>query len=112
MGSGNILEQFRRANQPAWAKLDDDLVTGIILQIGHTNSPSSGIKVLARRSNSERQFLDFRRQGCQSGEGNIVKAIVDLIRKDNNLVLDTEVTNLLQLILGEDLADRVICRSQ
>jgi hypothetical protein len=37
-----------------------------------------------------------------------VEAFVDLIRENNDVVLDSQLTNILEFSTGEDLADRVV----
>ncbi len=76
-----------------------------------TDTPSCGVEVLAGRSNGERQVLNLRRQCRNSREGRIVEPVVDLIRENDDFILDTEVPYALKLILGEYLADRVVCMS-
>lgn len=73
-----------------------------------TNAPACGIKVLARRSHRQGDLLDFRRQGSDTGEGDVVKPIVDLIGQDDNLVLEAEIGDPLQLIAGKYLANGVV----
>jgi hypothetical protein len=80
-----------------------------VIEGERTDSPSSGIKVLAGRPDRQGDLLDLGRQRRDAGEGNVEQAVVDLVRQDDDLVLDAEVGNLLQLVAAEDLADGVVC---
>lgn len=74
-----------------------------------TNSPPRGVKVLAGRPDRQGDLLDLRRQRRDAGEGDVVQAVVDLVRQDDDLVLEAQVGNLLQLVAVKDLADGVVC---
>lgn len=74
----------------------------------HTDTPTGGIKVLAGRANGNGELLNFRGQSRDSGERDVEQAVIHLIGENNDLMLHTQVTNLLQLLLGEDLSNRVI----
>lgn len=87
--TGNVLDQMLRSNQ-----------------VSHT--PASGVEGLTSRAHSDSTFVQFRGQGGNPGKRNIEQAVVNLIRKDDQVVLDTEVTNTLELFLREDLAKRVV----
>jgi hypothetical protein len=73
-----------------------------------TNSPACGIKVLASRSHSQSQLLDFGGESGDASKGNVEETVVHLIGKDDDLVLDAKFGDALQLLLGEDLANRVV----
>lgn len=73
-----------------------------------TNSPASRVEVLAGGTDRERQALNFGRQRGDARKRHIVQAVIDLVRQDNDFVLDAEIGNLLQLRFGEDLANRVV----
>jgi len=73
-----------------------------------TNSPSRGVKVLAGRPDRQGDLLDLRGKGRDAGEGDVKQAVIDLVRQDDDLVLEAEVGDSLQLVAREDLADGVV----
>lgn len=73
-----------------------------------TNSPSGGVKVLAGRPDRQGDLLDLRGEGRDAGKGDVEQAVVDLVRQDDDLVLEAEVGDSLQLLAREDLADGVV----
>jgi hypothetical protein len=75
-------------------------------QISHT--PASGVEGLTSRAHSQGAFVQLRGQGGNAGERNIEQTVINFIRKNNQVVLDTEVTDTLELLLGEDLAKGVV----
>ena len=87
--TSNVFDQMLRSNQ-----------------VAHT--PAGGVEGFASRAHSEGALVQLGRQGGNSGKGNIEKAVINFIGQDNKVVLDTEVTNPLQLLLGEDLANGVV----
>lgn len=77
--------------------------------MSHTDTPTSGIKVFASRTNRNSQLLDFGRQSRDSGKRHVEQAIIHLVGENNDLMLHAQVANLLQLLFGEDFSNRVIC---
>src|SRR6187551_1130363 len=75
---------------------------------GQTDAPAGGVKVLAGRTDGEGDLLHLGGQSSDAGEGDVVEAVVDFVGEDDDLVLDADVGNLLQLLTGVDLADRVV----
>lgn len=72
------------------------------------DSPPGGVEVLTRRSNRDGNLLHLGRQCRHAGERSIEQSIVNLIREDDDLVLDADICNLLQLLLGKDLSNWVV----
>lgn len=62
------------------------------------NSPASGVESLAGGTHSERTIVQFRRQGANSGERHVEKAIVHFIGQNNQIVLYAEIANALELL--------------
>lgn len=89
MGCRDMFDQVCRSHEPA-------------------HSPSCGIEVLASRANGDCKSLNFRRQGRNSSEGHVEKTVVDLVGENDYLVSDTDIANLLELLLRVDLAHRVV----
>jgi hypothetical protein len=73
-----------------------------------TNSPAGGIKVLACRADADGQALNLWRQSRYSGERNVIKTVIHLIRQDDDFVLDADVPDFLQLLFGINLANRIV----
>ena len=57
----------------------------------HPPSPACAVEVLAGRSNRERQALYLGRQSRDPREGHVEQAVVDLVRDDQDVVLDAQV---------------------
>jgi hypothetical protein len=87
--TSNVLDQMLRSDQ-----------------IAHT--PASGVEGLTSRAHSEGAFIQLGGQGGNPRKRNIEQAVINFIRKDNQVVLDTEVADTLELFLGEDLAKGVV----
>lgn len=86
----NMLDKFGRAHEPA-------------------DTPSGSVEVLARGADGDGEALNLGGERGDSRKGNVVQAVVDLVGENDDLVLDAQVANLLKLLLGEDLADGVVC---
>ncbi len=76
-----------------------------------TDTPACCVKVLPGRPDRNGDLLYFGRQGRHPREGHVVQAVIDLVRKDDDLVLQANIGNLLQLLPGVDLANGVVCLS-
>lgn len=87
--TGNVLDQMLWSNQ-----------------VSHP--PTSGIEGLTSRAHGDSTFIQLRGQGGNAGKRNVEETVVNFIRKDNEVVLDTEVANTLELLLGKDLANGVV----
>lgn len=87
--TSNVLDQMFRSDQIAHA-------------------PASSVEGLTSRAHSEGAFVQLRGQGGNPGEWNIEQSVINFIRKDDQVVLDTEITDTLELFLGEDLAKGVV----
>ena len=72
------------------------------------DAPAGGVEVLAGGADGDGEALDLGRERGDAGKGHVVQAVVDLVRQDDDLVLDAQVPDLLQLLLGVDLADGVV----
>jgi len=75
---------------------------------GRTDAPAGGVKVLAGGTDGEGDLFYLGGQSSDAGEGDVVEAVVDFVGEDDDLVFDADVGNLLQLLTGVDLADRVV----
>lgn len=73
------------------------------------HSPAGGVEVLAGRADGDGETLDFGGESGDPGERDVEEAVVDFVGEDDYLVLDAEVTDLLELLSREDLADGVVC---
>ena len=73
-----------------------------------TNTPSSGIEGFTSGTHREGTFIQLGGKSCNSGERNVEETIVNFIRQDDQVVLDTEVTNAHELLFREHFADRVV----
>lgn len=71
-------------------------------------SPASGVKGLACRADGESALVELGRQGSDSGERNVVEAVVDFVGKDDQVVLHANLSDALQLSAREDLANGVV----
>ena len=89
MGGGNVLDQVCRPHEPP-------------------NSPASSVEVLAGGAYSECDLFNFGRKRCNPRERSVEETIIDLVREDDDLVLETEICDSLQLFLGEDLTNGII----
>lgn len=87
--TSHVLDQMLRANEV-------------------THPPASSIEGLPSRAHGESPLIELRRQCSDPGKGNIVETVVDLIRKNDEIVLDTELADFLKLITREDLSYRVV----
>lgn len=67
---GNVLDKLGRTHEPAHA-------------------PAGCVKVLARGANGDGEALDFGGKRGDPREGNVVQAVVYLVGKDDDLILDT-----------------------
>lgn len=90
--AGNVFNQVLRSDQVA-------------------NAPAGGVESLTSRANSKSALIVFRLHGSQPSEGHIVETVIDLVRKNDEVVLDREVTNALEFSAREDLANRVVTYS-
>jgi hypothetical protein len=63
-----------------------------------TNAPTGGVKVLASGPDRQGDLLDLWRQRRNAREGHIEQAVVDLVRQDDDLVLEAQVGDPLQLV--------------
>lgn len=73
--------------------------------------PARAVKVLARRADSDGEVLDLGGDGGDARERLVVEAVVDLVREDDDVVLDTDRADALELFPAKDLADGVVPRS-
>ncbi len=73
-----------------------------------TYAPARGIEVLARRAYGNSNLLNFRRQGCNARKRHVEETVVDLVGQNDDLVFEADIGNLLQFLLVEHLADRVV----
>lgn len=71
-------------------------------------SPASGVEGLAGRADGESALVELRRQGSDSGERDVVEAVVDFVGEDDQVVLHADLSNALQLSAREDLANGVV----
>lgn len=72
------------------------------------NTPTSGVEGLAGRTHGQSTLVQLWGQSSDSSVGNVEEAVVDFIRQDDKVVLDTQFTNALELLAREDLADGVV----
>ena len=72
------------------------------------DTPASRVESLAEGADCECQSGDLRVQGRHADEGGVVEAIVDLIGKDEDGVLDADGGDGFQLLAAEDLAEGVV----
>lgn len=72
------------------------------------DSPASSVEGLARGADGQGALPELRGQRCDPGERDVVEAVVDLIREDDDVVLDAEVADALEFLAREDLADGVV----
>ena len=89
MGSSNILNQMRWSYKVS-------------------NSPASSIECLSNGAYSQGTVVKFRRECGDAREWDVVEAFVDLIRENNDVVLDSQLTNILEFSTGKNLTDRVV----
>lgn len=75
-------------------------------EVSHT--PASGVEGLTSRAHSEGAFVQLGGQGGNPSKRNVEQAVINFVRKDNQVVFNTEVTDTLELLLGEDLAKGVV----
>jgi len=85
----DVLDQLGGAHQPA-------------------DAPAGGVKVLAGGADGDGDLFDFRGQGGDAGEVDVVEAVVDFVGQDDDLVLYAEVGDLLEFGFGVDFADGVV----
>ena len=76
-----------------------------------TDSPACCVKVLARGSDGDCQFLNLRGQSGHSCKRHVVEAIVNFVGQNNDFVLDAQVAYFLELIARVHLADGVVCQT-
>lgn len=87
--TGHILDQVLRANKIS-------------------NTPAGGIEGLAGGTDGQGSLVQLRRQSGNSRKGDIEETVIDLIRQNNQVVLNAEVADALELLSGEDLANGVV----
>lgn len=75
-------------------------------QIAHT--PARGVEGLSSGAHRERTLIEFWFNRGDSGERNVEKTVVNLIGEDDKVVFDGEVTNALQFVARENLANGVV----
>lgn len=75
-------------------------------QVAH--SPACSVEQLARAADSQGESCNLRAQCGHTSERHVVELVVDFVREDEDVVLDAKVANGLELLAGEDLADRVV----
>ena len=73
-------------------------------------SPSCSIEVLAGRADGQSQGCDFGIEGSNAREGNVVQAVVNLVREDQDFMTDTERGDFLKFGSGEYFADRIMTK--
>ena len=73
-----------------------------------TNPPARSVEGLPSRTHRESALVKLRRQCSDPGKRNIVETVVDLVRKNDEIVLDTELADFLKLITRENLSYRVV----
>jgi len=86
---GDILDQMLGTNQVAYP-------------------PSRSVEQLTRATDSQSECRNLRAQSGNAREGHVVQLVVDFVGEDEDVVFDAEVADGLQLLAGEDLADRVV----
>lgn len=52
--------------------------------------------------------VEVRGEGCDSREGDIVKVIVDLVRKNEKVMIQADVADALKFWFCEDFPDRIV----
>lgn len=72
------------------------------------NTPTSGVEGLAGRTNGQSTLVQLWGHSSDSSVWNVEEAVVDFIRQDDKVVLDTQFTNALELLAREDLTDGVV----
>jgi len=70
--------------------------------------PTSSVEQLARTADSQSESRNLRAQRGNTSKRHVVQLVVDFVREDENVVLDAKVANGLELLAGEDLADRIV----
>lgn len=73
-----------------------------------TDTPSGAVKVLSGGTNGESKVLNLGGQGGDTGKGTVVETVVYFVGEDDNVVLDTELTDCSELLFAENLSDRVV----
>lgn len=92
VSTGHILDQVLGANEIS-------------------DTPTSGVERLAGGANGQGTLVQLRRQGSNSREGNIEQTVIDLIGQDDQVVLHAQLTNALEFLPREDLANGVVAIS-
>lgn len=85
----NVLDQVLRSDQVA-------------------DSPASSVEELTSAADGQRESRDLGAQRRNPGEGHVVELIVNLIGKNENVLLDAKVADGLELLTAEDLTHRVV----
>lgn len=94
-------------SQP-WGDVSEAVPGALAREEKHTDSPTRGVKVLARGTNSKSELLNLGGQRCDAREGHVVQPVIHLVREDEDLVLHAQVADALELFAGVDLAQGVI----
>lgn len=89
VGGGNVLDQMLGADQEA-------------------NTPTRGIECLSGGTNGQCTLVQFGRQGGNAGERGVVETVIHLVRQDDQIVLDGDLTNAFQFSTGKDLANGIM----
>jgi hypothetical protein len=87
--TGNVFDQMVGSNEVA-------------------DTPASSVEGLSGGANCERSLVKLWFDGGNSSKRNIVEAVVDFIREDDEVVLHSEVTDAFEFFVREDLADGVV----
>ena len=85
----HVADQVLRSDQPA-------------------DAPAGGVEVLAARPDGQGALRDLRGEGADPGERRVVQPVVDLVREDDQVVLDRQRADARELRVRVDLADRVV----
>ena len=89
VGGGDVFDEVFGADEPA-------------------DAPACCVEVFACGADGEGQGSDFGGESGDAGEGDVVKAVVDFVGEDENVVLDAEAADGFEFGFGEDFADGVV----
>lgn len=73
-----------------------------------SNTPAGGIEGLAGGTDGQGSLVQLRRQCGNSRKGDIEETVIDLIRQNDQVVLNAEVADALELFSGENFANGVV----
>jgi phage/plasmid-associated DNA primase len=73
-----------------------------------TDTPSGAVEVLSGGTNGESKVLNLGGQGGDTGKGTVVETVVYFVGEDDDVILDTELTNRSEFLFTENLSDRVV----